>query len=64
MKYIDYADGSIALYVVGTLNSIVRKYGDYMQKYKAKLQKVETNGKVPQTKDLAHSIVLVLEGKR
>ena len=64
MKYIDYSDGMITLYVAAVLNSMIRKYTDYMQKYKTKLEKVENTGKLPQVKDLAHDMILVLEGKR
>lgn len=64
MKYSEYTDGMIAFYVVQALNHMMRKQKDYMQKYKSKLEKISETANVPGCRDLAHNMVLVLEGKR
>ena len=64
MKFADYPDNTVAHIIVGVLSSMVKKHQKYMQKYKKKLDKIESTATNPQIKDLAHEIILVLEGKR
>ena len=64
MKYIDYSDLNTSRMVLGSICSMLRKHKDYMLKYKDKFEKLEQTSTVPQVKDTAHDIILVLEGKR
>ena len=64
MKYADNSNPTTSHIVMGTLSSMVRQHKDYMQKHKPKLEKIETTSANPQVKDLAHDMILVLEGKR
>ena len=64
MKYIDYSDLNTSRMVLGSICSMLRKHKDYMLKYKHKFEKLEQTSTVPQVKDTAHDIILVLEGKR
>ena len=64
MKYVDYADPTTSHIVVGTVSTLVRKHKDYMQKYRPKLVKLEKISTVPAVRDLAHDMILVLDGLR
>ena len=64
MKYVDYTDAIISQTVVGTLGSMVRQHQDYMQKYKPKLEKLEETSTISHVRDMAHNMILILEGKR
>ena len=64
MKYANHSDPTTSQIVVGTLSTMVRKHKDYMQKYKPKLEALEQKSKIPQIRDLAHDMILILEGKR
>ena len=64
MKHVDSSDANISLFAVGTICSMLRKYKDYIQKYKQKLEKLEKTTKSPQIADMIHDIIMVLEGKR
>ena len=64
MKYADNSDSMISNIVVGQLSTMVRKHVNYMQKYKSRLERVEQSATLPGIKDLAHNMILVLEGKR
>ena len=64
MKYIDSSDSTTALVAVGKIHPMLRKYKDYIQKYKKKLQHVEKTHKNVQVTDIIHDIIMVLEGKR
>lgn len=64
MKYVDYSDPTISHIVTGSVSTMVRNHVEHMQKYKPKFEKLEKNSTIPQVRDLAHDIILVLEGKR
>lgn len=64
MKYVDHSDPTISQIVMGTVRTMARQHKDYMRKYKKKLENLEQSSTVPQVRDFAHDIILVLEGKR
>ena len=64
MKYIDHSDPLVSQIVVATIGNIVRGHIEYMQKYKATLEKLEKTSTVPQVREAAHNMILTLEGKR
>ena len=64
MKYIDYPEILVSQVVIGTLYSMQRDHVDYMQKYKPKLKDLEENSNLSVMRDMAHYMIMVLEGKR
>ena len=64
MKFADHADPAVSQTVMVTAGNIVRDHIQYMQKYKAKLEKLEKTSTIPQVRDIAHEMILKLEGKR
>ena len=64
MKFADYSDPTVSQLVVGTVCTMVRKHKDYMQKYRPKLEEIEKTSTVPAVKDMAHDMILVLDGLR
>ena len=64
MKHIESSDSTTAHVAVATIHPMLRKYKDYIQKYKKKLEHAEKTNKNVQVTDLIHDIIMVLEGKR
>ena len=56
-------DQAVAHYAVGSVSHLARDHVEYLQKYKADLKQLETSSTVPQVRELAHNMVLMLEGK-
>ena len=64
MKFASHTDPTVVQSVIVTVSVICKDHPDYMQKYRGILEKLEKTSTIPQVKEKAHEILLILEGKR
>ena len=63
MKFVGHSDPTVSHVCIGYVSTLARDHIDYMQKYRSTLEKVEKNSKIPMARELAHYMILKLEGK-
>ena len=64
MKFAGHTDPTVSQIAVGFVSSLMRDHVEYMQKHKTVLQKLEKASTIPQVREMAHDMILILEGKR
>ena len=64
IKFVDSSDPYVPQLVMGSLYSMARAHAVYMRKHKAKLEQLEKETLIPSGKEMAHYILMMIEGKR
>ena len=64
MKFASHSDPTVSQMAIGTASNMTRDHVEYMQKHKTVLQTLEKSSTIPQVREVAHEMILILEGKR
>ena len=64
IKFVDSSDPYVPQLVMGSLYSMARAHAVYMRKHKVKLEQLEKETLIPSGKEMAHYILMMIEGKR
>ena len=63
MKFVVHPDPTVSHICIGYVSTLTRDHIEYIQEYKSTLLDVKKTAKIPMVKELAHHMILKLEGK-